>query len=342
MSEVNIGYLILKDSIVVNHDGKTFTAEKDNELYDIILEHIKNDDLSALPALIDDATRVKEYVEDNEFEIIDGIVFSHGEPVNKYISDKLVEFSKQKIPYTFLLNFWKLLKKNPSSNSVAQLYPFLEKARCPITEDGYFIAYKAVNANMRDKHSNSVQYEIGTATTQDRSTISDNPDCACGSGLHVGSYDYAVSFGSNDTDIILEVKVNPADVVSVPNDASHGKCRCCKVLPIGINVVGDLKRAIVDKPTADKNLHPTTKPRSTTFIINKKQYDRTVIDDNTYAEFKSVGKRMRPSKMPKNIKSEHGTIAEGYRYSNKNGVVYYLVKDAQGVIQKYAPIATKK
>jgi hypothetical protein len=50
----------------------------------------------------------------------------------------------------------------------------------------------------------------------------------CSVGLHVGTYDYASNFTLN----VLEVHVNPRDVVSVPTDSNWAKVRCCRYVVI--------------------------------------------------------------------------------------------------------------
>jgi hypothetical protein len=49
---------------------------------------------------------------------------------------------------------------------------------------------------------------------------------ACSAGLHVGTYDYALRF----TRFVIEVLVDPRDVVSVPTDCNDQKMRTCKYL----------------------------------------------------------------------------------------------------------------
>ena len=59
----------------------------------------------------------------------------------------------------------------------------------------------------------------------DRNEVDDNPDNTCSSGLHVAAYNYAKSFSSGH---LVEVEINPEDVVAVPNDYDGEKMRVCK------------------------------------------------------------------------------------------------------------------
>jgi hypothetical protein len=57
-----------------------------------------------------------------------------------------------------------------------------------------------------------------------RDLVDDNPNNTCSAGLHVACFDYAKGFGSR----LVEVKVNPRDVVCVPTDYNGTKMRTCR------------------------------------------------------------------------------------------------------------------
>ena len=58
------------------------------------------------------------------------------------------------------------------------------------------------------------------------------PENTCPHGLHVGSLKYARQFGGPNARI-LQVKINPADFVTVPFDYSGQKARACKYTVMG-------------------------------------------------------------------------------------------------------------
>ena len=107
------------------------------------------------------------------------------------------------------------------------LFKFLQHNGHPLTEDGCFIAYRSVKENFKDHHTGSIDNSPGKFVEMDRSTVDDNPDNTCSSGLHVASYDYASGFGY-DNKKLVEVKVNPKDVVAVPRDYDGTKMRVCR------------------------------------------------------------------------------------------------------------------
>jgi hypothetical protein len=107
---------------------------------------------------------------------------------------------------------------------------FLEANQIPITEDGHFLAWKKIRNNWKDIHSNSVDYSVGATPSMKRNEVDPDRDRTCSNGLHCAGWSYLPHFGSNgDSDRIVIVKVNPADVIAVPNDYDNAKMRVCQM-----------------------------------------------------------------------------------------------------------------
>jgi hypothetical protein len=135
-----------------------------------------------------------------------------------------LKFKEQKLPYKALLKFWDNLKKNPSFNSRKMLFKFLEHNGHPLTSDGCFIAYRGVTEDFKDVHTKTFDNKPGSVCEMPRSQVNDNPNETCSDGLHVACFDYAKGFGPK----LVEVKVNPIDVVCVPVDYNGTKMRVCR------------------------------------------------------------------------------------------------------------------
>lgn len=121
--------------------------------------------------------------------------------------------------------FARRLVKNPSNKVVTQLAEFLHS--CPgvvITDEGLVRAFKGVRDDYYDVHSQTNLNAPGTEHEMPRNQVEDDPSKGCGRGLHLGSLDYARSWGPR----VMVCEVDPADVVSVPYDHAHQKLRCCK------------------------------------------------------------------------------------------------------------------
>ena len=121
------------------------------------------------------------------------------------------------------------MNENPSDHAIVELFDFMQHEHLPITDDGHFLAYKAVNKDFKDKWSGTFDNSVGNTVEVDRDNVDSNRNNGCSKGLHVGSLDYVKGYGSEDSgDQFLVVKVNPMDVVSVPHDSRYQKLRCCK------------------------------------------------------------------------------------------------------------------
>ena len=65
----------------------------------------------------------------------------------------------------------------------------------------------------------------------ERNGVCDDKNIGCSSGLHAGSVQYATDFGAGGKVVLVEI--NPADVVSVPEDCNCQKLRACKYKVVG-------------------------------------------------------------------------------------------------------------
>lgn len=137
--------------------------------------------------------------------------------------------------------------QNTSARAVSETYWFLENYGLPITDDGCFLAYKAVRNNYTDIYSGKFSNLIGSVVSMPRNQVDDNYGKDCSQGLHVGALDYVVSYGhfkkgepiADGGNRLLLVKVNPKDVVSVPKYEGHTKMRVCSY-----TVVNEIKDVV--------------------------------------------------------------------------------------------------
>jgi hypothetical protein len=175
-----------------------------------------------------------------------GVVSYNGQPVHNLISDRIVAFMQDGLPYKPLVAFLQNLMQNPSSRARNEAYRFLEALNnqangtpcITLTSDGCFLAYKGVTSDFYSISNGSLVPVKGTAKEGkifngvgeyievDRGNVDDNCNNTCSYGLHVGSYSYASGFAGSTGKIVL-VKVNPKDIVSIPTDCGAQKCRAC-------------------------------------------------------------------------------------------------------------------
>jgi len=224
--------------LFVHAEGKQIAVTKTDPIYKRLFGYLMDDKEDAALGLLFPTKRVVSYSDANFTVDNEGNLFLKGEdrPVNRVIGEKLIAFSKKGLPYMALVNFCNNLKLNPSEISKDQLYGFLSKNKHPITNDGYFIAYKKVKYNtdgkLVDCYTGTIINNIGQIVKVARDEVDPDRNVTCSNGLHVASFDYAMNHYSGD--VLLIVLVNPRDIVAVPRDYHEMKCRCCEYQVIGI------------------------------------------------------------------------------------------------------------
>jgi len=225
---MNVNYHILAQTIVINYNGKVIKAEIDSAIGQQVLDLIRKNNLSMIPNVIDNEIKISKY-SNEKFAIVDGEVFSYGKKVNPIITEKIIQFHANNLPFEYLLNFWNNLSLNDSEDAQIDLYSFLESGEYPLTPDGYIIAYKRISKDFLDIWSRTIDNSIGAMPSMPRDQVCADRNITCAAGLHIASYDYAkhVYYGGDPNTLMIEVKVHPRDIVSVPIDYNHSKARTC-------------------------------------------------------------------------------------------------------------------
>jgi hypothetical protein len=176
-----------------------------------------------IPNLLNIKKRVQQLCETaKEITVHDDHITFGGERIHGTIVDRILTMGNEGRDIQSMVLFLTNLYKNPEKTAIAELYDFLVKAKLPITEDGHFLAYKRVNANYTSCYDNKTDNSIGSQPTLDRTSCDTNRHNTCSRGLHFCSYSYLSSFSGART---LIVKINPADVVSIPSDYDNAKGR---------------------------------------------------------------------------------------------------------------------
>ena len=227
-----IPYILGENAVTLFVDGKPVTVRNDDANYYEVRKCLLDGRYDEVTTYLDLEKQVEDYT-DGDISVKDGEVFFGEEKLNGVVVDKLLELMKSgltdKNPF---INFLKNLLKNPSKNSVDQLYTFLSKRDMPIDEEGLVIGYKGVAHNYKDKYSGKFDNSVGQSHEMPRRNVDDNSEHHCSYGFPIGSYDYANDWASGDGHLMI-VKFNPEDAVSVPNDCDFQKLRVCKYSVVG-------------------------------------------------------------------------------------------------------------
>lgn len=294
-----IPYLLQGKNIILVIDGKSHTISKDTHIaYGKIVECLKKQDWDSLRECVTPSKAIIDFGK-GHVGISGNKITWKGKEFNNALTQRMIEMYQDGFPIDPMVRFMEKLMTNPSKRSVDQVYGFLEKNKLPITSDGFFLAFKRVNSDYLDVHSNTIDNSIGQVVEMDRNLVDDNPDSHCSTGLHFCSESYLGHFGIKG-DPVMILKISPADVVSIPTDYNGAKGRCCKYEVVA-EVQGDAgqaftKAVIGDYSPAQAAVKPVKKPAfkapaaytgdpaaAWPFPIGANQFDTEVEDDALYS-----------------------------------------------------------
>ena len=248
-------YLIQGSNIVVVIGNKSHTISKTHITYQKVLDAIKASEWDLVKDIIEPKKVVLNYGAGN-VSIQGETLYWKGQVLNTGLATRMIAMLQEGFPIEPMVAFMENLYANPSKRAVTELYGFLEKNQLPITPDGHFLAYKKVRYNFLDVHSGTMDNSPGTIVEMERNQVDDNKDQTCSTGLHFCGMSYLSQFGGDRTVI---VKINPADVVSIPSDYNEAKGRACRY-----EVIGELGVEAQDAFTApvQSNANGTTTVRA--------------------------------------------------------------------------------
>ena len=228
-----VPFMFVDGNLTLVLNNKSYQVLPDHINYKMILEALPTATSEELLDIVDVEKAVASF-SDGMVEIKNGQVTYEGEVVHGSISKRILEFMSKGLPFQPLVTFLNNLMENPSMQSQKELYDFLEHEHLPITEDGHFLAYKAVRSDFKDKYRGVFDNRVGQICTMTRSKVDDDRGRGCSNGLHAGALNYVAGYGSLESgDKIVIVKINPADVVSVPSDCNFEKLRTCRYEVVG-------------------------------------------------------------------------------------------------------------
>lgn len=231
---MSVPFMWVDGNLTVILKNKAHQVIPDHTNYKLILEALPTATEDELLELVDIEKAVATF-SDGQVSIVNGKVMFEGEEVHGSISKRIIEFMSKGLPFQPLVKFLENLMENPSMQSQQELYDFLEHENLPITEDGCFLAYKAVNSDFKDKWKGTFDNKVGQVCEMRRAKVDDNRGRGCSAGLHAGALNYVANYGNVDAgDNIVIVKINPEDVVSVPSDCNCEKLRTCKYEVVGL------------------------------------------------------------------------------------------------------------
>ena len=200
--------------------------------------------------------KMKDYCEDMKSEgvvITDDTILIDGEGISMSLAEQIRRHYDEGLSIDPLVKFVQKVRQNPSYRIRNQLWAFIEASQnsggFTLAEDGDILAYKKVRGDYKDIHSGTFDNSVGQIVEMERKNVDDDPNNTCSSGLHFCAYSYLSCYASDSDIRIMLVKVNPADVVSIPTDYGNAKARCCRY-----EVVQEVEHIITEPVYSDQDV----------------------------------------------------------------------------------------
>lgn len=229
--------------VTVYQDGNVYLVSDDTHtnVPDVIEAAQAGEDVADLVDVGRAIQRKFDDIVQGRVAVRGGVVYFDDDPMDGAVAKAIVRFLEEGEDVTPLVRFMENIMANPQEHSREQFYRWIDHHDFPINDDGCIIAYKGVTATRKSIHSGGayvdgewvtgqIPNEQGSVITMGRSDVAHDPNTACHTGLHAGTWDYASSFGA----VVLHVLINPRDVVSVPNDCESQKVRVCRYEVLGV------------------------------------------------------------------------------------------------------------
>lgn len=222
-------------------------AHSSHPNFDAIIEGARAGDESIV-SLFDVAATVAEKFQRLSERVTTryGKLYLDGVEIDNALTEQVLRFlDAGEQDWLPLVRFFENVQANPNPHSREQLYTWLADRAFTITADGLIVGYKGVAVTAEGEYvsihsgraivdgqelTGRIPNAVGSVVEMPRNEVAFDPSVGCHSGLHFGTFDYAESFAQG---ALLEVVVNPRDVVSVPTDCGAAKARTCRYTVIG-------------------------------------------------------------------------------------------------------------
>lgn len=235
--------------------------------------------------------------------VSDSKLYVDGDVMDDSLANQIIRFLDEGLELSPLVNFLEKILANPNEHSRTQAWDWLRAHDFTITDDGDIIGYKGVygshsvegyegvGTSSQRGHAivdgvemnGYIPYPVGAVVEMPRSEVMHDPRSSCSAGLHVGTFEYAKSYAKKE---MIEVLVNPRDIVSVPTDGGGGKVRVCR-----LKVVGPVTKPH-DNPLRDKLAEKPAQSEAVGVAVKEKKPEA----ETTQSKAQSTSERvLRPT-----------------------------------------------
>lgn len=261
--------------ITVFLDGEVQVAQDDHPNFSAIKERVLDeyDAGEGLADLFDPSISIALEFDrlTDRISVANGRVFLDGDEVDSTLTRHIIRAKNEGSDLAPLVSFFESVSQNPNEHSREQLYDWVKAQGEGLSIDslGRIVGYKGVTRDSRGRrvsvHSGyaivdgvevtgQIPNEIGSVVEMPRSKVAHDPGQSCSTGLHVAVRSYAQGWSQGGG--VLEVRVEPRDVVSVPTDAGGEKVRVCRYYISGESVAPRTEAVVYDEYDADEDDYP--------------------------------------------------------------------------------------
>jgi hypothetical protein len=228
-----IPHIIKDTSITVFVDGQQTTVLKEHPNYQPLRDALVRGDWEEAKSVLTRDIRTINDFSLGQLRVEHGQVFYRELEFSANLAERVLAMHKEGADFSTMVNFLEKLMQNPRRSVILELYDFLASGDMPITPDGDFLAYKVVRADYMDLRTGKLDNSPGKTVEEPRYLVDDNRTNVCSKGLHFAALSYLPKYACVENNRVVVVKVNPADVVAIPDDYNFTKGRACRYEVIG-------------------------------------------------------------------------------------------------------------
>lgn len=229
-------------------DAQPHTVQREHPYFDDIIEALKRKKWSEVAELIDLKSNVKKQLATMDEGVVvsaDGVITVDGHSMPAVLGARLGAMLRDGFDVSDMVTFFRNLQQNPSYRAKQELYGWMEKNGLTITPDGHFLAWKRVNDDYTSMYDSKTMNAVGTYVQMNRNEVDDRSENTCSVGLHFCAQSYLPHYGGGRGRVLL-LKINPADVVSIPTDYNFAKGRACKYFVVS-EAKGEARQTVEQK-----------------------------------------------------------------------------------------------
>ena len=259
-------HIITDDGVNGFAFGKPFAASVDHPNYAAIIQAIKANNYAPIPDLVNQSKAMQarvtmECISDRvKIDAAAGVILYDGYEIHNTLVNHIFRSLADGFDINPTVLLLEHMLENPSKQTIERMFDWFEAGNMPITEDGYFIAFKRVRNDWTSFYDSKTMHEIGKETSFPRYLCDDNNHNTCSAGLHFCSQGYLPSYCGGEGRVLV-LKIHPKDVVAIPFEYGTHKGRACNYLVLAelqedmreqVETANPLTTAVVETETAQE------------------------------------------------------------------------------------------